>query len=215
MRRWVPGRRTLPLIALFLALCLLEPFVEASYQSAGYARRMSGESAAYALAGEFRTVIANVLWIKVEKYHHEYIRANRDWRADADVLPLMKMITDLDPHFVEAYLCGSWMLCTGLNRTHDGLAYLNEGLTNNPSSREINEQFAILYARKLQQPSKALPYLRRAYDLATDPWDRGRLRRLMKSAQRLADEEQAAKTRAAASSSSTTHPRTPRKAPAR
>jgi len=193
LRNRTVALRALPLVVVFLALCVLEPFVEASYHSAGYDRRVKGESAAYALAGEFRSVIANVLWIKVEAYHHEYIRTNTDWRADKNVLPLIKIITDLDPHFVEAYLCGSWMLCKGLRRTHEGLAYLNEGLMNNPSSREINEQFAVLYARDLGHPSKALPYLRRAYELAQDDWDRNRLRRLIKRAKEMAAYELAGK----------------------
>lgn len=187
MKYWVSWKR-LPVILLFVAICALEPVVDAHYAQSGLAHTTSGTSAGYALAGEFRSVIANVLWIKVERYHHEYIRTNADWRADKEILPLIKVITDLDPHFVDAYLCGSWMLCMGLDRTDEGVAYLKEGIQNNPDNLSVFEILGTVYAHKLHQPRKALPYLRRALELAPDDWQRHRLRRLFRTVKRMADE---------------------------
>jgi hypothetical protein len=181
MKKLQGFRRALPFLVAFAALCVLEPMVDASYDSYGYSRHTSGTSAAYALAGEFRAVIANLLWIKVEKYHHEFIRTNSDYRADKDILPLIKVITDLDPSFVEAYLLGGWMLSMGLHREQEGILYLKEGIQNNPDSMALSEVLGTVYARKLNQPRAALPYLRRAYQLSADDWDRKRMRRLMRS----------------------------------
>jgi hypothetical protein len=177
--------RLLPFAAVFVAICVLEPMVDASYEQSGCNRKMHGESAMYALAGEFRSVIANLLWIKVERYHHEFIRTNADWRANTEILPLIKVITDLDPHFTEAYLCGSWMLCMGLNRTGEGIDYLKEGIQNNPDNMAVNEILGTIYARKMNQPRKAMPYLRRALALSADDWDRRRMRKLMHTVQNM------------------------------
>jgi hypothetical protein len=182
-------RRLAPFLVAFAALCALEPMVDASYDACGYSRHSSGSSAAYALAGEFRAVIANLLWVKVEKYHHEFIRTNNDWRADKDILPLVRIITDLDPSFVEAYILGGWMLSMGLHREGEGIDYLKEGLRNNPDSMAINEILGTVYARQLKQPRMALVYLRHACQLAPDDWNRHRLRRLTRSVQRMGQEQ--------------------------
>ena len=187
--------RTVLCIAAFAVLCVLEPAVEAQYGSSGRAHVTTGNSAAYALAGEFRCVIANLLWVKVERYHHEYLRTHDDWRANKDILPLIKIITNLDPHFVEAYLCGGWMLATGLDREEEGVAFLREGLSNNPDSMAINEILGTIYARKLNQPRKALPCLRRALQLSADDWDRRRMRRLIRTVQNAADRGEPARDR--------------------
>jgi hypothetical protein len=175
--------RFAPLAAIFIAICVLEPVVDASYAKSGCSRKMTGDSATYALAGEFRSVIANLLWIKVENYHHEFLRTNNDWRANTQILPLVKMITDLDPHFTEAYSVGGWMLCMGVNHTKEGIDYLREGVRNNPQNMDVNETLGTIYARKLDQPAKAMPYLRRALALSADDWDRKRMRRLIRTVQ--------------------------------
>ena len=180
--------KALPFLIAFVVICLLEPAVDANYLSSGCGGDSGGRSAMYALAGEFRSVIANVLWIKVEKYHHEFIRTNADWRVDTEILPLIKVITDLDPHFTDAYICGAWMLCMGLDRTDEGLAYLREAARNNPDSMAVYEITGTIYARRLNQPRRALPYLRRALQLSADDWDRRRMRRLIRTVQRMADE---------------------------
>ncbi|MDO8681877.1 MAG: hypothetical protein Q7N50_00135 [Armatimonadota bacterium] len=187
MRKTAAIRKFLPFIAIFAALCILEPVVDANYEKTSLGRAGKSESAMYALAGEFRSVIANVLWIKVEKYHHEFIRTNTNWRANKEILPLVKVITDLDPHFVDAYLLGSWMLCMGMDRTNEGIEYLKEGVHNNPDNMAVHEIMGTIYARKLNQPGKALPYLRRAYQLSADDWDRKRMRRFIRSVQEMAD----------------------------
>jgi hypothetical protein len=75
------------------------------------------------------------------------------------------------------------MLCMGLNRTDEGIDYLKEGVHNNPDNMAVNEIMGTIYARKLDQPVKAMPYLRRALQLSADDWDRNRMRRLMRTVQ--------------------------------
>jgi len=146
------------------------------------------DSAVWALAGEFRTVAANLLWIKAENYHHEFVEHGGQWNKNKDLLPLIRLITDLDPHFVEAYLTGSWMLATGLDRPKEAVRFLREGISNNPRSPELYEELGTLYARRLQDPEKAVRCLEKALSLATDRWERRKLERFLRTVRQMCAE---------------------------
>lgn len=148
------------------------------------------ESAAFALAGEFRAVAANLLWIKADKYHHEFIEHGGNWNENKDILPLIKLITDLDPHFVEAYLTGGWILVTGFNKPDEALKYLREGINNNPRSFELYEGLGTLYARRLGDPEKGLQCFEKALSLARDDFDKKRLKRLVKTVTEICAEKE-------------------------
>jgi len=143
-------------------------------------RPMDGarDSVAVALAGEFRTVFANLLWVKVEEYHDEFIAHNADWTKNTDALGLNRMITKLDPHFEEAYATGARMLL-GEGKPGQARAYLDEGVTNNPNSMMLHDELGTLLACHLHDYGQALFHLKRAYILAGDDWDRRRLHRLI------------------------------------
>jgi len=145
-------------------------------------------SALAALGGEFRTVFANLLWIKAEKYHHEYIVNNGDWTQNTDVLGLDKLITKLDPHFVEAYAAGARMLI-GMNKPDEARDYLKEGITNNPNSMMLHDELGTMAARHLRDYKCSLFHLKRAYILADDNWDKRRLRKLINTVEEMAREE--------------------------
>ena len=138
----------------------------------GMIRGEGGNSAFAALAGEFRATAANLLWIKVDKYHHDYMEHHSDWAKDRDTLPLIRLVATLDPHFVEAYLTGGWMLGTGLGKRREAEEFLREGIRNNPKEWEPHSELAILYARHMHKPGPALVEARQAYKLAKDPFDR-------------------------------------------
>jgi tetratricopeptide (TPR) repeat protein len=145
-------------------------------------------SSVYQLAGEFRVVFANLLWIKADKYHHEYIQHDPNWCNNRDLLGLFKMITALDPRFTEAYSTGTYILMYGYHNRPKALAYLKQGLTANPRSMELNELAAVLYAQKLKDPETALPYAQRAVRFAPDDFYRTVARRTLRSIERMAKE---------------------------
>jgi len=132
----------------------------------------SAQGAVYAnIAGQFRTVLANMLWMKADQYHHEFIEHNPHWTQNRDVLPLMKMVTVMDPHFVQAYTNAAWMLGLYQNRPAEARAFLLEGLRWNPSSSEIYETLAILAWRNDHNPRATLRYLERARACARTDFD--------------------------------------------
>lgn len=150
-------------------------------------------SAVYKLAGEFRAVLANLLWIKADSYHHEFIERNPNWCEDKELLGLMRMITALDPRFEEAYSTGAYVLLYGYHDTPKSVAYLMQGIAANPRSQELNRLAAIIYAHNLKQPERALSYARKAVHYSKDDWTRKQSTRLLHTISRLVDEKRDSK----------------------
>lgn len=146
----------------------------------------SNGSVAMALAGQFRTVMANLLWIKLENYHHEFIAKHSDWTRNTDAMGLARLITRLDPHFPEAYATGARML-VGNDKVKEAKAYLEEGVENNPNSMMMHDELATLLARHMKDYNGALFHFNRAYILAKDDsFDRKRLRKLIHTVEDMA-----------------------------
>lgn len=145
-------------------------------------------SAIYKLAGEFRVVFANLLWIKADAYHHEFTEKNPNWCQNKELLGLMRMITALDPRFEEAYTTGAYILLYGYRDAPKSVSYLHQGLESCPKSHELNRVAAIIYAHNLKQPERALPYARNAVRYAKDDWSRAQCTRLLHTVERLARE---------------------------
>ncbi len=179
-RLWILGG----IVLLFAGMCVME-------NSAVRARPVEphdNASAIYQLAGEFRTVFANLLWIKADKYHHEYIQHDPNWSNNKDLIGLLKMITALDPRFVEAYSVGTYILMNGYHNNIRAMNYLMEGLEANPRSRELNQLAAVMYAYKLKNPRRALPYAQRAVWFAEDDFNLHVTKRNLKSIQNMISE---------------------------
>lgn len=176
----------LTVVLLFSGMCVIENTAVSSKP----AEPADHVSAVYKLAGEFRTVFANLLWIKADKYHHEYIQHDPNWCNDKDLMGLFNMITALDPRFVEAYSTGAYVLMYGYHDNQKALRYLKQGITANPRSRDLNELMAVLYAQKLKDPEHALPYAQRAVRFAEDDFYRKVATRTLHSVKRMIQERE-------------------------
>ena len=150
--------------------------IRAGYIGANASGTDSNSGAALAHAGgEFRVVAANVLWLTLlDHYHHQYLASGGDWSQDKDILPVVHVITTLDPHFIEAYGVG-FMILAETHRVADGAAMLDQGIAANPTSWQIVYDRAMIEAWYRKNPKAALPYALTARRLATDPFDRHRM----------------------------------------
>ena len=111
-------RRLSMWIACFAVVCVLSEGLMLAHapKSEAPAADNAALRTVLAMAGQFRIVFANLLWIKVDKYHHEYIEHHGNWAENPDILPLLRMITWLDPHFIQAYQVAGFMLSGNLKR---------------------------------------------------------------------------------------------------
>lgn len=167
------------MLMLFSGLAILDTSMMESRP-----KPVGGDSAVTVLAGEFRSVFANLLWIKAENYHHEYMARNEDWTKNTDVLGLDQLITKLDPHFEEAYASGAMMLA-GQDKLDEAKDFLEEGVANNPNSMMLHDSYGTFLARHLKDYEGSLFHLKRAYLLAPDDWHKNRLMRLIETVEEL------------------------------
>jgi hypothetical protein len=89
----------------------------------------------------FRQVIAGLLWVRTDSFFHT---GNYD-----AVLPMLRMITWLDPNWTDVYATGGWHITYNFTDTDQrsdrrylppGLAFLSEGIANNPSTYELYKE---------------------------------------------------------------------------
>jgi len=126
---------------------------------------------------EFNRTLAIFFWLKLIKYHSEeeliaYTLPaievkEEDWRQDKDILPLLYIITELDPHFVEAYDLGGYQLAINLKKINEGITFLQRGIERNPQSFALNFRLGFVYFH-YKMYAKAIPYFLKAVELTKD-----------------------------------------------
>lgn len=137
------------------------------------------------ISENFRQFLAAVSWIKAEVYFHggwerkEYVEipsrlnpyvAKHEHNEDnlMRMLPWYWLTTLFDPHFVRAYANGSFWLVFHLNKVDEGIAYLREGISNNPDSYLMYYVLGRIYFTKYNNPETAVAYFTKALSLPID-----------------------------------------------
>ena len=106
----------------------------------GQAATLPFEYSLGALTG-FRQVIAGLLWVRTDEFFHS---GNYD-----AILPMIRLITWLDPNWLDVYATGAWHMMYNFTDTDQrsdrrylgpGMALLNEGIENNPDVYDIYKE---------------------------------------------------------------------------
>ena len=90
------------------------------------------------VVGEFKTVIARYLWFRMDLFHEVLDDQGVELTQQTEVLPLLRMVTLLDPSMTDSYDTIVWYLYKGQGQTKTALGLLDEGLARNPSSYQLN-----------------------------------------------------------------------------
>jgi tetratricopeptide (TPR) repeat protein len=107
----------------------------------------------------FRQVVAGLLWVRADSFFHQ---GNYD-----AILPLVRIITWLDPNFLDVYSTGAWHLMynfTDEAQRSDrrylpaGLALLNEGIANNPNVHDMYAEAGWSNFDKIKNYDEAVRY---------------------------------------------------------
>jgi tetratricopeptide (TPR) repeat protein len=110
----------------------------------------SPEQVLLALGG-LREFVAGILWVKADGFFHT---GNYD-----ALLPLVRIVTWLDPHQVDVYSTGAWHMAynfTDEQQRSDrryiapALALLQEGVENNPNTYKLYFELGYTYSNKLE-----------------------------------------------------------------
>ena len=91
--------------------------------------------------------------------------ANHTHRDPKEALPLFRLMTLSNPHFIPGYTTGAAMIARDKTKFAEAQAFLEEGQKNNPSSIEIAEGLGSLLTLRKRDFGAALPHLLRAVAL--------------------------------------------------
>ncbi len=130
-------------------------------------------------AGQLGEVIADFLWLDMDRYHHIWMYQGHDWKTATDYLPQLWLVTKLNPDFPDAYVDGSYHLAVNLGNFQEGIRLLDRGMRNCPDNEKIYwEKLQILWQTGNGSPRQvrlaAWDYLdlvrRKSGDIA-EPWN--------------------------------------------
>lgn len=118
-------------------------------------------------------------WGWIERNTQPYMDIRSHGHRDLEeALPLFRMMTWSDPHFVEAYSMGAYLIFCAHNgkRKDEAMDFLQEGICNNPNSYVLHGDAAQFYSqyyrdyeRSVQHGVRAIEILQRLPQDAYDP----------------------------------------------
>ena len=112
-----------------------------------------------------RALIADLLWIRVDDYHHH--------GQHYKILPLLTTVTSLQPKFIVAWTIGGWHMAFNIYHEaktpeekekwlKEGIDFLKKGIIKNPDVYYIYFETAWIYFFKVHDYANAINYLKRA-----------------------------------------------------
>lgn len=120
--------------------------------------------------GEFRTVLARFLWFKMDLFHEVLEDEGAKPGDEAAILPLLRMISLLDPSMTDAYDNMAWDLSMGHEKHQQALDLVDEGLRRNPKSFQLHFRRALIAYKDGLYP-EAVASGKSAVEFATDEYD--------------------------------------------
>jgi tetratricopeptide (TPR) repeat protein len=120
--------------------------------------------------GEFRTVLARYLWFKTDLFHEVLEVQGSKADKETELLPLMRMVSLLDPSMTEAYDSLAYDLSRGHQKMDEALKLLDEGLALNPASFQLNFRRSLLLYRE-KRYEEAVRDGKQALEVASDEFD--------------------------------------------
>lgn len=161
--------KRIALTALLLAIIIFislnaDRTAQAEFDRQNYRDRPAVTIALGAL-GEVRYTLAAMLWVKLDMYSHEV--TTLDPSENEPLMALIRTVTWLDPHFIQAYDLGAYILSNELKKPEEAVRFIEEGVKNNPDSFDLNWEYGFILSYN-KQYSEALPYLLKARLLRGD-----------------------------------------------
>lgn len=163
------GSRTRAHAVMLVAACLVTALAGqagadalAANASGVETNRAIGRAASSYLTG-LTTFAAAALWNRVDPVMHNYYE-NVPLDQQLYVLSTITAVQALDPHAVQSYYIGSWILARN-DRVEDGLAMARHGVEANPESGILWTGYAQMLLLYADNPDEAV----RAGEASLDP----------------------------------------------
>jgi len=154
------------MLALWIGLAAFSwPLRQAHEQMQPVKPMVRVQDALLDLIGEGRTMLARLLWFHMDLMHEQQDDSGIDTFQQKELVPLLRMITYLDPTLVDAYDTLAYELYRGFQHIDTSIELVEEGLRFNPDSFDLTWRRAFFAEKKLDWDN-ALLYSNRAYKLA-------------------------------------------------
>src|SRR5215469_8142408 len=153
-------RKSGPLLAVLACCFIAQAVLQAGYifnhwkrnyapKTVGISSELNADQMIFALAG-FREMIAGILWVRADAF---FDTGNYD-----AILPIIRLVTKLDPHEIDVFATGMWHI--GYNFTDEeqrsdrryipsALALGKEGCAQNPNTYELFFETGWLWYHKI------------------------------------------------------------------
>ena len=126
---------------------------------------MPGEFVTNFAIGGFKGIAVDIMWIQIDELWH-----SGRW---FDVVPVLRAITWMQPHFLEAWEFGAWHLAYNLyayseemsgreKYIQQGIMMMKEGLSKNRNSYDLWFSLGWIYYHKLKDYDESIKYFRGA-----------------------------------------------------
>ncbi len=89
----------------------------------------------------YKQLAADMVWFSAIQYYGEYRSGQHSLAYFGG---LIDIATDLDPHFVFAYVFGAWVVSEDIGDVQRGTEILKKGMARNPSSWELPFEIGFL-----------------------------------------------------------------------
>lgn len=139
------------------------------------------------MLGGGRTVLARLFWFTMDMLHEQQEKRGVNAFRETELVPLLRMITFLDPHLWDAYDTLAYDLDRGYGQRSKAVALVDEGLKFNPDEFALNYRRGELSTRQGRW-GKAVPFFIHALSHAdTDTQRLAALRSIIHCAENLQD----------------------------
>lgn len=133
----LPLAFALSLLAFFSLNALLGPRIDGARRDTGLDDELalypSGRMLSQISCG-YRNVVADYLWLRAIQYYGKHRKGDRIFDKAAHVF---RVLTDLDPRFVEAYRFGALVVIEDAGEPEEGYRLLRKGIRENPDAWEL------------------------------------------------------------------------------
>lgn len=168
-------------VALWLVAVLLGSAISSwntdLYGTSVLHRQTRGPAVLLDAFGEGKTLMARYMYFKAEIYHEVLDAQKVPHAKQKDAMPLLRMVTYLDPSLTETFDIIAWDLWRGWGKKDDALELLEEALLSNPSSHLLWFRHGFINFQH-KQYKEALPSAINAAKFAGEKFERLNANRL-------------------------------------
>ncbi|MCX7870501.1 MAG: hypothetical protein N2485_02865 [bacterium] len=113
--------------------------------------------------GNIRYTLAAYFWIRTEFFiHYSGLTTINNL---PEIVYYARLITILNPNFVDAYDFGAYQLAFFLDKPYEAIDFIKEGIKNNPNEYKLYFTTAMIYSQKIKNYNESYKYYLKTEEL--------------------------------------------------